>query len=471
MPATREAALAVTTVVTLCLLIRSEGADVPPPPPPGFTSEVAPILLRECQGCHGPERPKGGYRLDTFERLMKPGDSGDAPVTPGDPAASTLFRLITTHDEKKRMPQKDDPLPAAQVAVIERWIRGGAAFDGADRAAPLATIVPPTPHPAAPKAYARPVPVLALAFSVDGKELIAGGYHEVTVWDPATGKLLRRVGNLPQQVHAIEWSGDGTWMAVAGGTPGTGGEVALIRLNGSEPAAPIVLDRVTDMVLSVTFSPDGKRLAAGGADGTVRIYELASPAVPPDLPARRSHLIAQHSDWVTAVAFNPDGSRIASASRDKTARVFDAASAEMLSAYFGHDGPVLAIAWDTDGDVFSAGRDREVHSWEPRTEGKRVAAVKGFDRDVLRLVRGGEFLFSAAADGRVRQHKVADRSLVRTFDASPDWVYALAFHEKTGRVAAGSYDGTVKVYELAEGKTVAQFVAAPGFTAGQGTSR
>jgi WD40 repeat protein len=402
---------------------------------------------------------------------MKAGDSGDAPVTPGNPAASTLFRLITTHDEKKRMPQKDDPLPPAQVAAIERWIRGGAAFDGPDRAAPLTTIVPHTPHPAAPTVYARPVPVLALAFSADGRELVAGGYHEVTVWDPATGKLLRRVGNLPQQVQSIEWSAAGTWMAVAGGTPGTGGEVAVIRLNGSELAAPVVIDRVADMVLSVSVSPDGKHLAAGGADGTVRIYDVASPATASGPPARRSRVIAQHSDWVTAVAFSPDGRRVASASRDKTARVFDAASGEMLSAYFGHDGAVLSVAWDTDGDVLSAGRDREVHSWEPRTDGKRVAAVKGFDGDVLRLVRGGEFLFSAAADGKVRQHKVADRSLVRTFGASPDWVYALAFEGKTGQVAAGSYDGTVKVYELAGGKTVGQFVAAPGFIAAQGAPR
>src|SRR4029453_4129098 len=100
------------------------------PPPVSFTNEIPPIFLQKCQTCHGPEKSKGGYRLHTFELLMKGGESKEPAITPGFPEKSKLFALITAKDEDDRMPQKDDPLPATQIALIGRWIQQGAKFDG-----------------------------------------------------------------------------------------------------------------------------------------------------------------------------------------------------------------------------------------------------------------------------------------------------------------------------------------------------
>src|SRR5690242_12117545 len=86
--------------------------------PVSFRRDVAPILLSQCQSCHGPKKSKSGYRVDTFDRLMKPGKSKDAPIVAGQPDDSALFRLITSHDEDERMPQKADALPPQQVLVI-----------------------------------------------------------------------------------------------------------------------------------------------------------------------------------------------------------------------------------------------------------------------------------------------------------------------------------------------------------------
>jgi len=87
-----------------------------------FRRDVAPILLKQCQGCHGAEKSKGKFRLDSFERLMKAGESKDAPVAAGKPGASAIYRLITAKDEDDRMPQKADPLPAAQSQASSRPI-------------------------------------------------------------------------------------------------------------------------------------------------------------------------------------------------------------------------------------------------------------------------------------------------------------------------------------------------------------
>src|SRR5688572_24703496 len=177
--------------------------------PVSFTRDVAPVLRAKCLTCHGPEKAKGNYRLDTFELLKKPGSSKIAPITAGDPSQSHLYELLTASDEDDRMPQKDEPLPTAQIASIERWIREGATFDGPDPKASLASLVGFTEQPEAPGAYASPVPIIALAFHPGEDQIAVGGYHEVTIWDAADGRLRRRLGNVAQRTFALAYSHDG----------------------------------------------------------------------------------------------------------------------------------------------------------------------------------------------------------------------------------------------------------------------
>src|SRR5437016_6347378 len=145
-----------------------------------FKNQIAPILVERCATCHNPEKNKGGYRVDSFETLMKAGESKKPPIVANRPGESHLYQLITTSDEDDRMPAKGERLSAAQMATIEKWIKEGAIFDGADRSALLVSLAPPIGHPQAPEKYPRPMPIMALAFDRDGKELAVGGYHEVT---------------------------------------------------------------------------------------------------------------------------------------------------------------------------------------------------------------------------------------------------------------------------------------------------
>src|SRR5207244_4561455 len=137
--------------------------------------------------CHGTEKSKGGYQLSGFELALKPGESKTPSINPGQPKESELYRRISTENEEDRMPQKEEPLTNAQIALITRWIAEGARFDGSDRNAPLITLIPKAPKPDPPAAYPLAVPIVALAFSPDGKELAAGGYYEITFWNPEDG--------------------------------------------------------------------------------------------------------------------------------------------------------------------------------------------------------------------------------------------------------------------------------------------
>ncbi|MDX2037183.1 MAG: PSD1 and planctomycete cytochrome C domain-containing protein [Isosphaeraceae bacterium] len=129
-----------------------------------FEKEVRPILVARCLGCHGPEKQKGGLRLDSRAAVMSGGDSGPA-VVPGSLEESRLVEAIRYGDELQ-MPPKSK-LPADEIAALERWVAAGAhwtaesaeakvaakAFDLAARAKhwafrPVVDNEPPTPGPA-----------------------------------------------------------------------------------------------------------------------------------------------------------------------------------------------------------------------------------------------------------------------------------------------------------------------------------
>ncbi len=417
-----------------------------------FRANIAPILIAKCQACHGEKSAKGNYRLDTYEALMA-GTVSDRNVIAGKSAASKFHQLLITKDADDRMPQKADPLPPAQVELVKRWIEQGAKFDGPDPKLALAELVPPREHAPAPKVYAAAIPTTALAFSPDGKELAVSGFREITVWDAASGQLLRRIGNVAARTYALAWSADGKRLVAGSGIPGELGEARLFEADTGKLLK--VLGAHGDVVQDVKFSPDGQLLATASADGTIVVYDASTGA--------RRRMIANHSDAVTAIAFSPDGKRLASASLDKSAKVFDVASGAPISTYIGHEAAVYGVVFGDAKQVFTAGRDRKIHVWNP-DDGKKAGDIKGFGHEVFKLVATAEALFSCSADGTARQHALTDRKEQRTFSSEKEWLYSLTVHEATKRVAAGGFDGQVRVWGTADGALAKSFLAAPGFT-------
>lgn len=419
--------------------------------PVSFHREVAPIFQQRCVACHGEEKTKGGYRLDTFEGLGKAGDSGELPFVAGNAAKSSLYRLVVTPDADERMPQKADAMPAAEVALIERWIAEGARFDGERPTQTLAELTRSQFLRAAPEKYPRPVPVTALAFNGDGKTLAVGGYHEVLFFRTESGEPPRRVGGLPERITAMAWSAKNDLLAVAGGTPGRWGTVALIE--PSQKYAVRILCDLPEQALSVAISRDGSLLIAGCGDRTVRFFELPS--------GKQIRVLRLHADWVQSVAFNPAGTLVVSASRDRTARLLDPATGEVETTYRAHDSALLAAVFSADGSrIFSTARGGAAHVWHPEKADKR-GGFSEFSGDVEKLAASPLGIAAGGTDGTVRLYQLNDASPFMTFNGHTAPVQALAMSRSGHLIASGSADGEVIVWSPACGTWLRRFFAQP----------
>ena len=96
-------------------------------PPVDFARDVRPILARACVGCHGPEKQKGGLRLDRKDAAMAGGDNGRALLA-GKAAESDLIARVRGDVAETAMPPKGDRLSAAEVGTLARWIDQGATW-------------------------------------------------------------------------------------------------------------------------------------------------------------------------------------------------------------------------------------------------------------------------------------------------------------------------------------------------------
>ena len=117
-------------LICLGAAVGASAAELPPSAPVkiDFARDIQPIFERSCVSCHGPNRPKSGFRLDNRESALRGGDNGRA-ILPGNSTNSPLILIVAgLHEEIERMPPKGkgDPLTAEEIGLLRAWIDQGA---------------------------------------------------------------------------------------------------------------------------------------------------------------------------------------------------------------------------------------------------------------------------------------------------------------------------------------------------------
>jgi WD40 repeat protein len=170
------------------------------------------------------------------------------------------------------------------------------------------------------------------------------------------------------------------------------------------------LEGHSNSVNAVAFLPDGKLLASGSFDNTVRLWDPATGAALQTLEG--------HGDSVNTVAFSPDGKMLASGSYDKTVRLWDPATGAALQTLEGHRDSVRAVTFPPDGKMLASGSaDNTVRLWDPAT-GAALQTLEGH-RYTVRAVAfspDGKLLASGSSDNTVRLWDPATGAALQTLD-------------------------------------------------------
>jgi WD40 repeat protein len=342
--------------------------------------------------------------------------------------------------------------------------------------------------------------VISLAISSDGRRLASSSYHDMKLWNIETGEEIRTLGDQASANHLTFLPGDSLLLSGSA----YDGTVKIWKVNSGEIVQDWPIGQ--NSVISIAFSPDGQRVAAGLFEDVMsKVWNVTNGQL---LHTLSENFHGTNCDAVESLAFSPDSSRLVSASycNYPMIRMWDVVSGESLQILdkgngtdkitYSPDGHLLAwsshykitlwdvsneqelrtwkagrvgqwihgLAFSPDGRLLAAGPashtsfDGQVQLWDVES-GKlvRVLADQLYDVGDLAFSPDGRLLAAVVGRHQIRIWEVESGRLLRTLRGHDEWLISLAFSPSGDLLASGgslstSYQPTIKFWQVASGK-------------------
>ncbi len=447
-----------------------------------YYRNVRPIFAQQCQGCHQPAKASGNYVMTSYADLLKKTKTDAFGIVPGKPEESSVIeQVLPKGDKPPKMPQGRDSLSQRDVNLIRKWIEQGAKDDTPT----TAKIVVDDAHP---PVYELPPVITALAYSPDGKLLAVSGYHEVLLHNADGTELLARLIGLSERIQSIAFSPDGKRLAVVGGSPARFGEIQVWDVEKRK--LELAQTYTFDTLYGVSWSHDGKQIAFGCADNSVRAVDGEN--------LKQTLFQGAHNDWVMGTTFSSDSQYLVSVSRDRSMKLIEVTTERFIDNITSITpgalkGGLMAVALKPKKDTTMSKVPPDVPNGKPHpyeelliggSDGvprlykmhREVKRVIGDDANKVREyealpgritslafnVDGTQFVVGSSLDqaGEARIYQI-DGKRVATCEAIKGGVYSVAFQPDGKQVAVAGFDGMVRLFDAATGKSVKEFLPVP----------
>lgn len=439
--------------------------------PVDFDKDLVPILDEKCVACHNVAIAESRYNLETVAGILKGGKRGPSVIAK-DPDKSVMYQMAARSIEPAMPPLPNNVSAKAftpqELGLLRQWILEGANTGSGGQSTDIAwQSVPAGLHA-----------IYSLALTPQARFAAAGRANQIDLYDLAAGEYVGRLQDpalagvksgervlYPHGaahrdfVHALAFSPDGKTLASSGYR-----EVKLWQRPENVRRAAAAHEIAAT---AAAVSPDGQWLAVGGADNSLKLWNLANGSA--------GRVLAGHTGPVTGVAFSADGAQLFSASKDKTVRQWNLADGAAIGTLTTQQ-ELTALVLATDGKrVYTGEADNVIRGWnvpfdqpkpaegdKPAEPVKPVVEMKGHGGPIVSLavVPGQPQLCSGSHDQTARVWDVTNGNQVRSMAHGAPVTSVAVKPDAQFFVSAGG--PSAKFWDVA-GKQIAELKGDPAY--------